>query len=66
MAEVNKISTSSTTEQEFDAPDGPSDPPLVLKLVGVMQSFIADDDIYSNYKNWKYNAARNTRQLTQN
>ena len=60
MAEMKKISTS---EQEFD---GPSEQPLMLKLAGVMQSFIVDDDIYSNYKNWKYYAARNTRQLTQN
>ena len=57
---MNKISTS---EQQFD---GLSEHPLLLKLAGVMQSFIVDDDIYSNYKNWKYNAARNTRQLTQN
>ena len=57
---MKKISTS---EQEFD---GPSEQPLMLKLAGVMQSFIVDDDIYSNYKNWKYYAARNTRQLTQN
>ena len=63
MAEVN---TTSTSEQEFDDPFGPSDPPLVLYLAMNMQSFIVDDDIYSNYKNWKDNAARNTRQPTQN
>ena len=54
MARKNKISTS---EQEHR---------LVLYLAGYMQSFIDNNEIYSNYKNWKDNAARNTRQPTQN